>query len=71
MKALYIRFVLFLIGSAIRREIAFAQERRDALTLGKDRQLQAFSEELARFVDERIAKQRRPGGRLYSPGSDG
>jgi len=31
MKALYIRFVLFLIGPAIRREIERIQECRDAL----------------------------------------
>jgi hypothetical protein len=48
-KALYIRLVLFLIGSAVRQEIA--------RQVGPPTNSEDFGKELSRYVDSRIDRQ--------------
>ncbi|MFJ9451477.1 hypothetical protein [Herbaspirillum sp. NPDC101397] len=55
MKALYIRFVLFLIGPAIREELRRHKEQQDKESAA----LMLYSRELSEFIDTRVAQWRR------------
>ena len=66
MKALYARFVLFLIGPALRHEHACREKRQEQDAAERAEQAREFSVRLGQQIDRHFQRQCPPDGRADS-----